>query len=178
MFVCDRAGLESVLESGKQRVCPWCGQRGWLNRHDTLMGVGAEGEVFRGRRMWCAKRDRRSGCGRTVYVVFSDVLPRHLFDATLLWKLLEGLAGGLSMAVSWERLGCRWLGLCGAYKLLGRLRQRLPVLRTALSSCCGPPRSAHADPLLQTIEHLRSAFEGRECPVSAFQFRLKRPLMG
>ena len=178
VFVCGEEELVGVLEGAKQRVCPWCGQRGWLNVHDHLRGVGADGEVVRGRRLWCAKRNRRRGCGHTIRMVFADVLPRHLFNATVLWLLLKGLIAGLGVPAAWEGTGCRWLLLSAAYKLLGRLRGRLPELRTALSGCCRPPGSVHADPLLQTIQHLDSAFEAQSCPISAFQRHLGMPLMG
>ena len=58
------------------------------------------------------------------------------------------------------------------------IRRRLAALRSALCRLVPPPPSDHADPLRQTVAHLRLAFPSPECPVSAFQLRFQQALMG
>ena len=64
------------------------------------------------------------------------------------------------------------------YHLLTRLRQRLDVLRTALSGREKEPASAQVDPLRHTIEHLQKVFASAPCPVSEFQLACQQPFLG
>lgn len=110
-------------------------------------------------------------------ILFANVLPRHSFTAGLLGKLLNKLCLGNSIHAAWLALN-RPLSLEGIYGFLRRARNRLGGIRTALLDRAPPSRSTHADPLLQTFEHLRSVFKGENCPIAAFQESFQTPLMG
>jgi hypothetical protein len=179
-FVRNEQDLGRALESLKQTPCPHCGRVGTLNRHDRLKGndpEAADKQRERGCRAWCSNRGRRGGCGRTVAMLFEDVLPRHSLRAGTVGKVLAGLCGGHSIQAAWEQSGCRF-SLQSVYHLLQRFRRRLGAVRTALHSRGPPPASTHRDPLRQSAEHLRGAFPGASCPVAAFQYVMQAPLMG
>lgn len=179
-FVPDTDALEKLLRRLKHIACPFCEKTGTLNRHSRLWGndpLSANGTLDRGQRVFCSNRGRRGGCGRTSSIFFAQVLPRHTFTASLLWKALSGWLAGASIKASWEAAGLP-LALDTLYHLLQRLRRRLNELRTALHSLGAPPGSKASDPLRQTFEHLRGVFAADSCPPERFHLRLQRSLLG
>lgn len=179
IFIRDVQDFAKALFGLKQRVCPFCGRRGTLNRHSRVRGndpQAVQGSVMRGQRVFCSNRGRRGGCGRTFPILFAQVLPRHTFTARLLWKALAGWLRGSSLKASWEA-ALSLLALDTFYHLVQRLRRRLTELRTALHKLAPPPASQTSDSLRQTFEHLRSVFRNDACPLESFQLRFQRPLM-
>ncbi len=110
-------------------------------------------------------------------ILLARVLLRHSLTAPLLDALLERLGKGNSIQAAWEALQPP-MPLDSIYHALQRFRRRLDRIRTRLISRCQPPDSQHVDPLRQTAEHLRSAFECVVSPIEAFQYTFQQPLMG
>jgi hypothetical protein len=134
--------------------------------------------VTRGQRVFCSNRGQRGGCGGTFSLFLADVLPRHTFTATLLWKLLcQWLAAASIRAAAAQALP-RTFTLETIYHLLGRLRQRLDAVRSRLCREQKPPASSQSDPLRQTLEHLQSVFPNTLCPVAEFQLFFRQPFLG
>lgn len=127
--------------------------------------------------MFCSNRSRRGGCGRTFALFFAVVLPRHSVTAALLARLLVGLLGGLAVKPAAEALRTPF-ALETFYRLVRRVRQRLEVVRTCLCGERSAPTSAHADPLLQTVEHLLAVFPTAAHAPAVFQERFQRPFLG
>jgi hypothetical protein len=127
--------------------------------------------------VFCSNRGQRGGCGGTFSIFLAEVLPRHTVSAFLLWRWLTRLLAGVSLkaATESERLP---FALETLYRLRRALRRGSDRLRTRLSREQSPPASAHADPLLQTVEHLQVVFAGSECPPAAFQLHFQSPLLG
>jgi hypothetical protein len=80
---------------------------------------------------------------------------------------LKGAVEALSLPFALETL----------YHLLHRMRQRLTGVRSVLCREQKPPASSRTDPLLQTVEHLRSLFSKSVCPATDFQLHFQRPLL-
>ena len=137
----------------------------------------AAGERFRGQRVYCSNRGLRGGCGRTFAFFLADILPRHTLTAALVWSWLVQVLAGLSHKAAAETLRLPF-ALETVYRLRRRLRQGLDQVRTRLCREQSPPASAHADPLLQTMEHLRRVFSGGGCPPADFQLRFQHPFLG
>jgi hypothetical protein len=139
--------------------------------------TAAAGQWLRGQRVFCSNRGRRGGCGRTFSLCLAGILPRHTFTAPLLWQLLVRLLAGASLKAAVEQLNLSF-ALETVYRLRRVLRQRLETIRTLLCREQEPPASSHADPLLQTVEHLQAVFPRGECALSSFQLHFQRPFLG
>ena len=179
-FCARRAGVEDPTFSLKQSPCPHCGCAGSLNRHSRALGndpAQASGQSFRGQRVFCSNRGQRGGCGRTFFLVLADVLPRHTLTASLVWRWLVQVLAGLSLKAAAEKMRLPF-ALETLYRLRRGLRRKLDGLRTRLAGRCGPPSVTHADPLHQTLAHLRMAFPRSQCPPAEFQLHFQRPFLG
>ena len=93
-----------------------------------------------------------------------------------LWSLLERLLKGGSIKAAVEALALPF-GLEALYHLLQRMRRKLTTVRSVLCREQPAPTSAQSDPLLQTVEHLRSLFAKSICALSDFQSHFQRPLL-
>jgi len=133
--------------------------------------------MFRGQRVYCSNRGQRGGCGRTFAFFLADILPRHTLTASLVWPWLVKLLAGLSLKAAAEKLRLPF-ALETVFRLRRSLRNGLDQLRSRLCREQPPSASAHADPLLQTVEHLRQVFPDSECPPAAFQLHFQRPFLG
>jgi hypothetical protein len=179
-FFCSSKELQAHLLCLKQLACPLCGAAQSLNRHSKLYGndpAKVDKQSARGQRVYCSNRGQRSGCGRTFSLFLAQVLPRHTVRAGPLWSLLKELLGGISIRAAVERLRLPF-ALESLYHLLCRLRQRLDALRARLCRRQKAPDSSQIDPLLQTVEHLQSVFQGAVCPAAEFQVTFQQPLLG
>ncbi|MCL1921570.1 MAG: hypothetical protein FWG50_10965 [Kiritimatiellaeota bacterium] len=134
--------------------------------------------------MYCSKRARKRGCGRTFGIYLCTVLPRHGVDAPALSRLLAGLLGGLPLKRAAESLRTPF-ALETFYRLRKRLRLRTDALRVLLVRATGPPPPCQStDPLLHTLAHLRAAFRadvpgGEPSGLCAwFQSHFQRPFLG
>ena len=132
---------------------------------------------MRGQRVFCSNRGHRGGCGRTFSFFLAEILPRHTFTASWLWKWLIQWLADASLKAAVEKLRLPF-ALESVYRLRRKLRQQLDRLRSLLCREQTPPHSAQSDPLLQTAEHLRAVFARSECPAAAFQLHFQRPLLG
>ena len=155
---------------------------GTLNRHSHIFGNhprSPKGRYRRGQRVFCCNRGQRSGCGGSFQILFSHVIPRHTFNAPLLWAVMKLLAitGSLSIKAAWENGGSP-LTLDGLYHFLQRWRLRLTVLRSALCQIVVSPAGRHADPLKHTIEHFQAAFSPDKNALSGFQIRFQASAAG
>jgi hypothetical protein len=109
--------------------------------------------------------------------LLADVLPRHTLTASLVWRWLVELLAGLSVKAAVEKLPLPFV-LETIYRLRRGLRRCLASVRTQLCREQSPPVSPYADPLLQTVEHLRTVFPDSECPPAAFQLQFQCPFLG
>ena len=164
----------------KQQRCPHCGCVETLNRHSKLYGndpQAARGSCQRGQRVWCSDRGRRGGCGKSFCIFMADILPRHTLRATALWAWLIELLAGLSLKAAAQKLSLPFT-LETFYQMSQKLRRALDRLRSCLCLKLAPPESGHTDPLLQTADHLKSAFVQSGCPLAEFQLHFQRPFLG
>jgi hypothetical protein len=97
--------------------------------------------------------------------------------ASLVWRWLVEVLAGLSTKAAAEKLRLPFV-LETIYRLRRGLQRSLDLVRTQLCREQSPPASTHTDPLLQTVEHLRTVFPGYECPLAAFQLHFQRPFFG
>jgi hypothetical protein len=143
--------------------------------------VAVAGQIVRGQRVFCSDRGQRGGCGKTFPLFLVGILPRHTFNAALLWALLQKLLGGATIKAAAETLRLPF-SLEAVYGIVRRCRQRLAVVRSYLSREAPAPVSGQTDPLGQTLEHLQQIFAPVTAPtgdaLAAYQRHFQRPFLG
>lgn len=136
-----------------------------------------DGQIARGQRVFCSDRGQRGGCGKTFPLFLAGVLPRHTFNATLLWALLLKLLGGATIKSAAEILALPF-SLEAVYGIVRRCRHRLDVVRRLLLREHTAPASGQTDPFCQTLEHLRQIFPQATDGLAAYQRHFQRPFLG
>jgi len=97
--------------------------------------------------------------------------------ASLVWRWLVEVLAGLSTKAAAEKLRLSF-ALETIYRLRRGLQRSLDLVRIPLCREQPPPGSTHTNPLLQTVEHLRTVFPDSECPLASFQLHFQRPFLG
>jgi hypothetical protein len=154
---------------------PGCRRVGCLIRNGPLRGYGVGGQrVIRGQRVVCSARRRRGGvgCGKTFSILGGEALYRRQVSAPQLFAFFSGMLRGLSRRAAWRALGLIF-SIRHAYRLWQAFLDHQLRVRELLSRLGPPPASAVAEPALQVIEHLQSAFAAAPCPLVAFQLHFQ-----
>jgi hypothetical protein len=137
----------------------------------------ANGQIVRGQRAFCSDRGQRGGCGKTFPLFLAAILPRHTFNAPLLWALLRKSLGGATIKAAAEILTLPF-SLEAVYGLVRRCRLRLDAGRSCLLRQHPAPVSGQTDPFLQTLEHLQQTFPRDACALAAYQRHFQQAWLG
>ena len=135
------------------------------------------GQIARGQRVFCSDRGQRGGCGKTFPLFLAGVLPRHTFNATLLWALLLKLLAGSTIKAAAEILALPF-SLEAVYGIVRRCRHRLDVVRSFLLREHAAPASQQSDPFFQMLEHLQQNFPPATDALAAYQRHFQQPFLG
>ncbi len=180
-FVRDVTRLDVSQLQPKLHRCPHCERVGFLVGHGLLFGYAelSGDRIIRGRRLLCSNRHRRRGCGRTVSIFSSWVLPRFMVSAVTLFSFfLAALLGRSSRLAAWTSTIGEALSVSTAYRLWRRLQGCQSRLRTRLCAIVPFGPSEETEPWSHLLEHFRSAFSDSTCPFSAYQLAFQEPLLG
>ena len=163
--------IEEALVSLPETVCPHCGARGELVRHDNIWRSGGEKNGLRGKRVYCDKR-RGEGCGRTFTFQLSDTLQGRCLRAAALMRFILELLAGVSVWNAWGNAETG-MGLRTGYRTFRRLLENQSVIRTGLFECT-PLKFQRKEktPLLETLRILKETFG--VSAVSAYQKKLQK----
>ena len=174
VYVTSAAEFDKHKSTLKLAPCPHCRAVGFLNQHGYLKGHGDDvnDQIQRGWRIFCCDRNRRKGCGRTYSVLLAKYLRRRMVKSSHLWQLLSGIRQGLCTKAAWEKVASPFCLETG-YRLRDAFTQAQTFIRSMLLRAAALPKLSAADPQLQVIEHLRTAFPGNACPVAGFQIRFQ-----
>jgi hypothetical protein len=174
-FYRDEAEWIEMAEKLKLTACPHCKEVGHLIRHGALQGFDESGRiVLRARRVFCSRRNRRRGCGRTFSVWLADRIKRLKVTTRRLWTFLQqAVAGTIEVAIRAldSRLSDRtW------QRIWARFNVAQTNVRTALANRCplpdGPLKPSRR-PAALVLAHLQAAFSPAECPIAAFQLAIQ-----
>lgn len=170
-FYRDEAEWIEISSQLKLTACPHCKVVGNLIRHGALQGFDEDRRiVLRAHRVFCSRRQRRRGCGRTVSVWLADKIQRLKVTTRRLWDFLQhAVAGPIETAIhalhsplsdrTWQRI---W----------ARFNAGQSQIRTALASRSPPPErplQPSRRPAALVLAHLQAVFANADCPVAAFQ---------
>ena len=167
--------FEGIRLNLKHNPCPHCKNRGCLILHGYLYGYTEDTSsdvVKRGHRIFCSNRRKRNGkgCGRTFSILVSGFIKKHNITAKSVWKLLDNIKEGESLISASRRSGSD-IEEAGIYHIFKKFKKNQVNIRTLLMSIKDPPVLKYTkNSIIQTIEHLRSAFKDSTCPVSQFQY--------
>lgn len=156
----------------KLEACPHCRRCGCLILHGYLEAYDDvhSHPVRRGRRIFCSNRNQKNGCGRTFAILMTGFIYRFRVSAAALWRFLENIKKGKSKLQAFVHAGSD-LAPANCYRLYQRFRQNQSRIRPCLSRIKAPPPVREtADPVVQTVCHLKSIFKDNLCPVAQFQY--------
>lgn len=148
-----------------------------LNLHGRLLGYAESSSerVLRGHRLLCSSRGQRTGCGRTVTIWLSTVLPRHSVGTATIFAFLTALAAGSCVAAAWP--GTSSMTLRTGYRIRFRIACAAFAIRTALLSRAPPPRVDSACADVQLLAHLRAALGSCGDAFAVYQSTFQRPVL-
>lgn len=178
-YVRDLHALDEARAQAKLTACPHCGRVGTLIGHGKLVGYEerSSARVVRGQRLFCSNRRRRPGCGHTLSVLLSTTIKHFIARTPTLSRMLERVAMGSSPKAAWEHdaIGAP---LRTGHRLWRRLALAQSHLRSTLSERCSAPACDDANPLVQTLAHLRAAIGKTDCVLASFQVTFQRCVFG
>ncbi len=163
--------FEAIHHALKQYPCPFCRLIGCLILHGFLSGYSdtdCSCTIRRRHRVFCSNRNNRKGCGRTSSILLSDFIKCCLFTARTIWRFLIAITSGSCKTKAWWDTNVS-ASRSTPYRVWNRLRTNTAPIRTILSGSSPPADGVSSDPNIQTIEHLKTAFNGSKNPISAFQ---------
>jgi len=181
-FYRSEAEWDAMRERLKQTPCPHCKVVGTLIRHGSLRGYhesSSRQKTVRAQRLFCSNRNARRGCGRTVSVWRADKIRRLSLTTRSLWRFLNrAVAGTIVAAIQAAKcqLSARTMQRVWKRFDLGQSR-----IRTALSGHNAPPELPASElpakpsrrPAAHVLAHLRAAFPNADCPIAAFQHKMR-----
>ena len=164
----------------KQIPCPHCKLIGSLILHGYLSGYDEKvygKRTIRGRRIFCSNRNRRPGCGKTFSLLAANSLKGFNICAHSLWHFLNNIAKGMCKIQALRSLNIPFSDST-VYRLFKKFSIGQSRIRTILLRHCPPlkPSNIH-NPAIQTIFHLKSAFNTSPCPITAFQQSFQTPFL-
>lgn len=164
----------------KQISCPHCKYIGTLIMHGYLRGYDEKNygkRIIRGRRIFCSNRFKKSGCGKTFSVFKSNIIKGFNITADSLWKFLKNISNGINKFKSFKDIALSFSNTT-IYRLYKRFKYQQTNIRTALSRIHLKSKTcSNKNPVVQTILHLKLAFNHLPCPISAYQIHFQKAFL-
>ena len=161
--------------------CPHCRKIGYLILHGFLYGYcekSYHARIKRGRRFFCSNRNRRKGCGRTFSILNARYIKGYSITSKSLSHFLSNIARGLTKPKALSLLYTTFTR-SSAYRLYSRFKIGLSHIRALLFSLTGKIKFINAaNPVLETIFHLKTAFQENDNFVLAFQLHFQKSFFG
>ncbi len=171
VFIVHSDQLDQSLNL-KLQQCKHCGKVGMLIFHGYTYGQSDyKKSITKGRRVFCSNRNRRSGCGRTLYLLFYNFIRGGFISAELFWQFLNAILTELSINKSYETIdpSCP-LSISTFYRLWQRFKFSTPQIRTFLADNYPHVPLSENCPHRETILHLSVVFKNTACnPIAEYQ---------
>lgn len=155
--------------------CPHCKQCGFLRSHGYLRGYkecSGNQQVIRARRIFCSNRHNLGGCGKTFPIYLQGFIPSIAITTASLLLFFHNLLQDKSIAKSspFSDHSAKY-----PYRLLKKIRLKIPEIRTLLNRIRPPPRILESNnPLIQSLLHLFEAFPVN--PINSYHLTFQTPL--
>lgn len=152
--------------------CKHCLAIGCLILHGYLRGYhesGSKQDLVRGRRIYCSKRNRKKGCGKTFSLLKASLIKHYTTTASTITTFLNNLLDGYSKKEAFKKKDSI-VSDTSIYRYYKRFDENIPKIRTLLLTIKPPPdEPGLKNPFLQTVKHLKDVFCDHECMIAAFQ---------
>lgn len=142
------------------RACPHCHKVGHLINHSKIYRVGEEKgkPIFHGQRIYCNKRKKVGGCGRTFALNLTTKLPRlNRFTAKINAFLLHYIAI-LIACTAWNIAHPKCIDITASYRFMGLVKNASNKLKPLLCTICKPPDNFLPNSVLHLFLHIKQAF--------------------
>lgn len=158
--------------------CPFCKKTGFLILNGIISGFSESSFhiITRGHTVICsARRAGKRGCGKSFSLFLSKVIKYHTVSTESIWKFLINISSKMTSITAFRTVLDSY-----SDRTIQRFRCRFKkaqfTIRTNILSLCTAPLCTENDPLLQTIAHLRVAFQNSSDPISDYQIRFMTSL--
>jgi hypothetical protein len=157
-------------------MCPFCNLLGTLIRYGSIRGYTDEDSHLktRGKRIFCNSRRtcKPKGCGRSFSLLDSALIRGLQLRTMTLWSFFVNIINDLNIRKSASKIKST-VSLKRWYRIWKRFVGTQPQIRTLLLSLVKAPQCNSECPLVQTILHLKAAFDEKTCVLSGFQMRFQ-----
>lgn len=120
-----------ALQSQPDAICPHCAKPDQWVSHGYIYKVDAKGKPV-GKRILCANRYSKLGCGRTQALHLPTTLPNHRYGATQLLHFICALLAGLSISKAYYTTISHEQDARQAWRWVNRLIRKLGLFRQIL----------------------------------------------
>ncbi len=178
-YVSSKNELVPFKNKIKLVPCPHCKKTGLLILHGPLKGacLTEEGkDLDKGHRFFCNNRKKRRGCGRTFSLSISYVLKYLQTSTNCLWKFLNSIINGKPKNTVFKESHFPFSIGCGNH-WLNQLKKYQYKIRNLLLKKSLPPETKTRNPLIQLLQHIKTAFSAEKCPLAAYQEYFQTPFL-
>lgn len=151
--------------------CAHCSRQDAFVAHDVVYKKQTQGEpVAVGKRLFCANRHGRLGCGRTCRLLLAQRIPRLSFYALHVTLFVMALIAGASIASAYQQAtGAREPR--HAYRWLGKLWRKLAEYRQWLTGRDDASVAARSRRLVILLPTLQRLLAGSRAGAARYQCR-------
>lgn len=163
----DPIALKNAIWHFQQNPCPHCQHSETLKSHGLLLGTNQQTKGFR---LFCSNRNSNHGCGKTISIVFEDVIQGTQLLADEASKLLQRLCS-TSKSEQPRSVEEAAEGICSratAYRWRKKMQLSQSHFRSLTSILNSPPRM-NANSLESTWAFLQTTFSGAKSILGGFQ---------
>lgn len=150
--------LDSPLSP--DNACPHCGKNDqWVSHGYVYKGACSDAAKVVGKRIICANRYGKRGCGHTRQLYLADVIPKHHYRLSAVLAFIKAMLGGMLVEQAYlKAINAYAKEARHAWRWVKDFFKQLPVWRTILSKPAEvfvpSGRSEALKRLLPTLERL------------------------
>lgn len=157
---CEFLNLRLLLRS---QPCIHCGSRDSLKAHGFLRRPN---QMIRGIRFYCSSRDSNRGCGKTFSIHFENSIPNASLSTQ---QVNEIITSNHQLPHAQKTLTPSKIAKSTRSRWLKKFDTSQFFIRSQLYLVTGPDKNATGSICSLTLQHIRRAFPGSSCVMTAFQ---------
>jgi hypothetical protein len=165
--------LKNVKFKIKLKKCPHCGIVGMFILHGYVYGYTETrtDKNIKGRRIFCSNRNKRTGCGKTLYYRIIDFLKQTLISSSTAWDFLHSIVSEKSIEKAYDSLNPECvISLTTFFRLWKKFKLHIHKIRSNLANRYPIIKTNEVCPYLETIRQLEKTFtKTNNNPIAEYQ---------